>query len=111
MHKSSMKCWKLKHWSNLRIGLKFHVETDNKPLVPLFSTKLIDKLSVRIQRFRVRLLSFDFTICHVPGKSLMTADTLSRPPLDKGPIDSVERDERHKEDDSVKKQKLTYEQF
>ena len=34
-----------------------------------------------------------------PGKSLMTADTLSRAPLDKGPIDSDERDERHKEDE------------
>ena len=29
----------------------------------------------------------------------MTADTLSRAPLDKGPIDSDERDERHKEDE------------
>ena len=29
----------------------------------------------------------------------MTADTLSRAPLDKGLIDSDERDERHKEDE------------
>ena len=91
--------WALEHWSDLLIGLKFHVETDHKPLVPLFSTKLIDELPVRIQRFRMRLLRFDFTISHVPGKSLMTADTLSQAPLDKGPIDSDERDERHKEDE------------
>ena len=88
----------LEHWSDLLIGLKFHVETDHKPLVPLFLTKLIDKLPVRIQRFRMRLLRFDFTISHVPGKSLMTADTLSRAPLDKGPIDSDEHDKRHKQD-------------
>ena len=75
------------------------METDHKPLVPLFSTKLIDELPVRIQRFRMRLLRFDFTISHVPGKSLMTADTLSRTPLDKGPINSDDRDERHKEDE------------
>ena len=75
--------WALEHWSDLLIGLKFHVETDHKPLVPLFSTKLIDELPVRIQRFRMRLLRFDFTLSHVPGKSLMTADTLSRAPLDK----------------------------
>ena len=41
---------------------------------------------------------FDFTISHVPGKSLMTADTLSQAPLKKGLIDSDERNERHKED-------------
>ena len=87
--------WALEHWSDLLIGLKFHVETDHKPLVPLFSTKLIDKLLVMIQRCRMRLLRFDFTISHVPGKSLMTADTLSGAPLDKGLIDSDERDERH----------------
>ena len=75
------------------------METDHKPPVPLFSTKLIDELPVRIQRFRMRLLRFDFTISHVPGKSLMTADTLSRASLDKGPIDSNKRDEHHKEDE------------
>ena len=41
---------------------------------------------------------FDFTISHVPGKSLMTADTLSQAPLKKVLIDSDERNERHKED-------------
>ena len=91
--------WALEHWSDLLIGLKFHMETDHKSLVPLFSTKLINELPVRIQRFRMRLLRFDFTLSHVPGKSRMTADTLSRAPLDKGPIDSVEHDERHKEDE------------
>ena len=45
------------------------------------------------------MLRFDFTISHVPEKSLMTADTLSRAPLDKGPIDSDKRDERRKEDE------------
>ena len=89
--------WALEHWSDLLIGLKFHVETDHKPLMPLFSTKLIDELPVRIQRFHMRLLRFDFTISHVPGKSLMTVDTLLRVPLDKGLIDSDDSDERHKE--------------
>ena len=56
------------------------VETDHKPLIPLFSTKLIDELPVRIQRFRMRLVRFDFTIVHVPGKLIYTADSLSRSP-------------------------------
>ena len=87
------------------LELKFHAETHHNPLVPLFSTKLIDELPVRIQRFRMLLLRFDFTISHVPGKSLMTADTLLRAHLDKGPLDSEERDERHKEDTPHKKSK------
>ncbi|KAL8625371.1 hypothetical protein ACOMHN_044514 [Nucella lapillus] len=74
--------WSLEHWADLLIGKTFHVETDHKPLVPLLSTKLIDELPIHIQRFRIRLLRFSFTICHVPGKELYTADALSRAPQD-----------------------------
>ena len=45
------------------------METDHKPLIPLFSTKLIDELPVHIQRFRMRLMRFDFAIAHVPANS------------------------------------------
>ena len=73
--------WSLEHWYNLLVGMKFHVQTDHKPLVPLFSTKTIDELPIRIQRFRMRLMRFSFDISHVPGKELCTADALSRAPL------------------------------
>ena len=33
-------------------------------------------------RFRLRLLRFTYDIVHVPGKSLITADTLSRAPIE-----------------------------
>ena len=62
------------------IGLKFHIETGHKPLVPLLSAKRLDELSLRVQRFRMRLMRFQFSISHVPGKSLTTADALSRAP-------------------------------
>ncbi|CAC5408775.1 unnamed protein product [Mytilus coruscus] len=65
------------HW-----GKKFNLETDHKPLVPLLSSKGIAKLPPRIQRFRMRLLRFDFTIEHVPGKELNISDALSRSPVD-----------------------------
>ncbi|CAC5392949.1 unnamed protein product [Mytilus coruscus] len=52
------------------------------PLVPLLSSKGIAELPPRIQRFRMRLLRFDFTIEHVPGKELNIADALSRAPVD-----------------------------
>ena len=60
--------WALEHWAEFLIGMRFKVETDHKPLIPLFSTKLIGKLPVRIHRFRMRLMRFDCTIAHVPGK-------------------------------------------
>ena len=60
--------WTLEHGAEFLIGMRFKVETDHKPLIPLFSSKLIGKLPVRIQRFRMRLVRFDCTIAHVPGK-------------------------------------------
>ena len=70
--------WALEHWAEFLIGMRFKVETDHKPLIPLFSTTLIEELPVRIQRFRMRFMKFGFAISHVPGKLLYTADSLSR---------------------------------
>ena len=61
--------------------MQFHIETDHKPLVPLLGLKNLDELPIRIQRFRMRLMRFHYTISHVPGKSLITADALSRAPV------------------------------
>ena len=72
--------WALEHWAEFLIGMRYKVETDHKPLISMFSTKLIDELPVHIQRFRMRLMRFDFAISHVPGKLLYTADSLSRSP-------------------------------
>ena len=60
--------------------MRFHVQTDHKPLVPLFTSKPLDELPVRVQRFRLRMMRFDFSMSHVPGKSLLVADALSRAP-------------------------------
>jgi hypothetical protein len=46
----------------------------------MLSSKSLDSLPARIQRFRMRLLRFQFTISHVPGKEFYIADTLSRAP-------------------------------
>ncbi len=64
------------------LGLKFKLETDHKPLVPLLNTKPLDELLPRVLRFRLRLTKFTFDIVHVPGKRLITADTLSRAPVE-----------------------------
>ena len=43
--------------------------------------KHLDELTPRIQRFRMRMMRFSYNIVHVAGKSLATADTLSRVPV------------------------------
>ena len=89
--------WALEHWAEFLIGLRFKVETDHRPLIPLFSTKLIDELPVRIQRFRMRLMRFDFAIAHVPGKLMYTADSLSRSPQECKAQESKSRNDLHDE--------------
>ena len=73
--------WACERLSDYLIGMKFHIHTDHKPLVPLFSTKHLEELPIRIQRFRLRMMRYYFTISHVPGKDLIIADTLSRAPI------------------------------
>ena len=53
--------WACERLSDYLVGLKFHIQTDHKPLVPLFSTKDLEELPVRVQRFRMRMMRFDFT--------------------------------------------------
>jgi len=60
--------------------MKIGIKTDHKPLVPLLGSKFLDSLQPRILHFRLRLMQFDYTISHVPGKLLYTADTLSHSP-------------------------------
>ena len=74
--------WACERFADYLIGLKFHINTDHKPLVPLFSTKNLEELPARVQRFRLRMMRFNFTISHVPGKQLAIADMLSRAPAE-----------------------------
>ena len=74
--------WACEWFSSYLTGLQFHIHTDHKPLVPLFSTKHLEELPIRVQRFRLRMMRFTFTISHVPGKDLIIADSLSRAPVD-----------------------------
>ena len=72
--------WACERLSDYLVGLQFHIQTDHKPLVPLFSSKHLEELPLRVQRFRMRMMRFQFTISHVPGKDLKIADTLSLEP-------------------------------
>ena len=72
--------WACERFTNYILGKQIQIEIDHKSLVPLLSTKHLDDLPPRILHFRLRLMRFDYTISHVPGKLLYTADTLSRAP-------------------------------
>ena len=72
--------WACERFSNYLIGARFKIETDHKPLVPLLGTKDLSELPARVQRFKIRLMRFTFSISHTPGKDLITADALSRAP-------------------------------
>eukprot|EP00731_Ephydatia_muelleri_P004671 Em0002g847a len=72
--------WAYEKFSGYLLGKQFSVETDHKPLVPLLSTKMLDSLPPRVLRFRLRLMRFQFTIHHTPGKNMYIADALLRAP-------------------------------
>lgn len=52
--------WACECLSDYLLGLRFHLETDHKPLVPLLSTKNLEELPLRMQRFCLRLMHFQF---------------------------------------------------
>ncbi len=80
--------WACERFSMYITGLRFSIETDHKPLISLLGTKDLDLLPLRIQRFRMRLMRFDYSIGYIPGKNLVLADTLSRAQLSSQPSDT-----------------------
>ena len=77
---SRRETWACETLADYFIEKQFHIETDRKPLVLILGSKNQQEMSLRIQRLRMRLLRFDFTVSHGSGKILITADTLFRAP-------------------------------
>ena len=72
-------------------GKRVVVETDHKPLIPLFD-KALYKVPARLQRFMLRLQSYDLQVLYKPGKYMYTADTLSRAPLSEETLTEFDND-------------------
>ena len=71
--------WTCERSSDYILGKEIIGETDHKPLIPLLTTYMLEKLPPRIQRYRMRLMRFQIKkMIHVPGKHMYTSDTLSR---------------------------------
>ena len=77
--------WACEKFNDFIQGIDILIETDHQPLVPLLGLKNLDELPPRFQRFKMRLMEYSSNICHIPGKDLIIADTLSRAPLRKSP--------------------------
>ena len=82
--------WACEWFRDYLVDLHFHIETNHKPLVPLLTSKNLDELPIRVQRFRLRLMRFSYSMSHVPGKELIMADALSRAPVSNSNTDDVE---------------------
>ncbi|KAG5892422.1 hypothetical protein JTB14_003358 [Gonioctena quinquepunctata] len=48
----------------------------------LIPTKALDDLTPRLQRFRMRLMTYKYNVIYTPGKDLAMADALSRAPIE-----------------------------
>ncbi|UYV77484.1 K02A2.6-like [Cordylochernes scorpioides] len=72
--------WACEKFKQYIQDLVINLETDHKPLVPIFSSKNIDGLTPRIQRLRLRMMRYSYKIVHTPGKNLIVADALSMSP-------------------------------
>ena len=73
--------WACERFVDFIVGKHIENETDHKPLIPLPGCKDLDHLHPRILRFRLQLDRFSYSVKHVPGKEMYTANTLSRAPI------------------------------
>ena len=73
--------WALDHFKNYLLGKQFSILTDHKaPIGALKDDKYTKTAQSRLTRWADKLLPFDFTFEHLPGKDMGFVDYLSRHP-------------------------------
>ncbi len=74
--------WSVEHSRNYLYGRDFEVRTDHRALLSTLKSNRGNKTQYsRLVRWVDRLLPFNFTIEHIPGKMIGWADYLSRHPV------------------------------
>jgi hypothetical protein len=68
------------HFHDYIYGRKFYMCNDHQPLRAAFN-KPLNKSPPRLQRFRLRLMKYDFDLHYVRGTSMVVTDTFSRAPI------------------------------
>lgn len=82
--------WACEKFRNFILGKRIQIITDHKSLVEILEKKPVMELTARLQRFRMRLMCFDYFITFLPEKCLYVADTLSRTPVEAAPVDEMD---------------------
>lgn len=94
----------IKTFKNYIYGNKFVIVTDHKPLVWLKSADNNE----RVQRWRLKLLDYDYDIIYKAGKQNTNADALSRNPVAEVGICVITRAQKRREENKIR-QELTNE--
>ena len=74
--------WACERFHQYLFGKEFTIYTDHSPLVTLLSKKRLDEMPLRVQRFRLRLMRYNYEVIYIPGSKQTIADTLSRAPVE-----------------------------
>ena len=73
--------WALDHFKNYLLGKQFSILTDHKALIgALKGDKYTKTAQSRLTRWADKLLPFNFTVEHLPGKDMGFVDYISRHP-------------------------------
>ena len=73
--------WSVERWRHYLLGRSFILEVDHEPLKMLFSTKRVDRMSLRLARWSTRLMMFKFELRYKKGSLHVLPDYLSRFPV------------------------------
>ncbi len=84
--------WSLKKAKMFLLGCpEFLIQTDHKPLVPIFGDKALSTIdNPRLVRLKEKTFPYSFIIQHLEGVNMFAADTLSRYPVGEPDAEDVQ---------------------